>query len=82
MKKYYSIPVILILFFLANISASFAQAGVATVDTRILLMLHPLMMDFDYSIGNMRRFMFNLDGRENQWIETRGNSIMLPDLDC
>ncbi|MBO7588643.1 MAG: response regulator [Bacteroidaceae bacterium] len=36
--------------------------------------------DFDYSIGNMRRFMFNLDGRENQWIETRGNSIMLPDL--
>lgn len=55
MKKYYSIPVILILFFLANISASFAQAGVATVDIRILLMLHPLMMDFDYSIGRFYR---------------------------
>ena len=36
--------------------------------------------DYDYSIGKMRKFMFNLDGRESQWIETEGNSIMLPDL--
>ena len=36
--------------------------------------------DYDYSIGNMRKFLFNLDGREKQWIETQGNSIMLPGL--
>ncbi|MCQ2064382.1 MAG: ATP-binding protein [Bacteroidaceae bacterium] len=36
--------------------------------------------DYDYSIGAMRKFMFNLDGNEKQWIETHGNSIMLPGL--
>jgi len=36
--------------------------------------------DYDYSIGDMRKFMFNIDGREKQWIETQGNSIMLPGL--
>lgn len=29
--------------------------GFATVDTRVLLMLHPLMADFDYSIGRFYR---------------------------
>lgn len=47
-KKYLFIFCVTALVFSAN--SLFAQ-GFATVDTRILLILHPLMVDFDYNNG-------------------------------
>lgn len=44
-----------VLFILLFSSSCYAQNNMATVDTRILLMLHPAMVDFDYAMERFYR---------------------------